>query len=76
MNISKKKDTSTHPPATPSHPSPRQQTIRKTHHLGNEWETLHVDYQPKDAKDYLENILVPQLKQDLSTKVASNQKID
>ncbi|MBK9460051.1 MAG: hypothetical protein IPN94_11620 [Sphingobacteriales bacterium] len=58
-----------------SHPSPQQQTIRKTHHLGNEWETLHVDYQPKDAKDYLENILVPQLKQDLSTKVAS-KKID
>ena len=53
---------------TINHPSPQQQTIRKTHHLDNEWETLHVDYQPKDAKDYLENILVPDLKKELGSK--------
>jgi RHS repeat-associated protein len=40
-----------------------------------DWEDLNVGYQPKDAKAYLEKTLVPQLKQDLSTKVANNQKI-
>ena len=40
------------------------------------WEKQNVGYKPQDAWDYLEKKLVPDLKKELNTKIANNQKID